>query len=86
MAVLAGLGMVLGYLSSPTPELCNPKGHRSPGEAVVAMVLPLAVFALMLGTLLHRFGPVAGVAGLMGAVVTRGLMIRAEPRPRPRGC
>ena len=49
------------------------------------MVLRLAVFALMLGTLLYRFGPLAGVAALMGAAVTRGLMIWAEPRPRLGG-
>ncbi len=89
MAVFASLGMVLGYLyftcvrhatGSVQPER-TPIARRS----FVAMVLRLAVFALVLGILLYRFGPLAGVAALMGAAVTRGLMIRAEPKPRPRG-
>ena len=74
-----GLGLPV-FTGSVQPQR-TPLTRRS----VVAMVLRLAVFALMLGTLLYRFGPLAGVAALMGAAVTRGLMIWAEPRPRLGG-
>lgn len=79
-----GLGLPVLHLRTSRHRICaTPKDTARPAN--VAMVLRLAVFALMLGTLLYRFGPLAGVAALMGAAVTRGLMIRAEPRPRPGG-
>ncbi len=89
MVVFAGLGMVLGYLYFTCVRhaagFVQPQRTPLARRSFVAMVLRLAVFVLMLGTLLYRFGPLPGVAALMGAAVTRGLMIRAEPRPRPGG-
>ncbi len=80
-----GLGLPVLHLRTSRHRICATPKTPLARRSFVAMVLRLAVFVLMLGTLLYRFGPLAGVAALMGAAVTRGLMIRAEPRPRPGG-
>ncbi len=86
MVAFAGLGMLLGYLYFAWARQARGfvQFQRTPlaRRGFVAMVLRLAVFALVLGILLHRFGPLAGVAALAGAAVTRGLMVRAEPTLR----
>ena len=86
MVAFAGFGMVLGYLYFAW--VCHATGHvhsqKTPlaRRSLVALVLRLSVFALVLGVLLHRFGPLAGVAALAGATVARNLMVWAEPKPQ----
>ena len=86
MVAFAGLGMILGYLyftwvrraTGSVRSQGTPLARRS----VMGMILRIAVFAVVLGLLLYRFGPVPGVAALMGAAISRALMARVEPKPR----
>ena len=83
LVVFAGPGILLGYRYFAWARQARGfvQFQRTPlaRRGFVAMVLRLAVFALVLCTLLHRFGLLAGVAALAAAAVTRGLMVRAEP-------
>ena len=80
----AGLGMVLGYLYFAWVRRSTGQSQGAPlaGPSVAAMAARLMVFALVLGVLLYRFGPPAGIAALVGAAITRVLMARAEGKPR----
>ena len=86
MVAFAGLGMLLGYLYFAWVRQARGfvQSQRTPlaRRGFVAMVPRLAVFALVLGILLHLFGTLAGVTALAGAAITRGLMVRAEPKLR----
>ncbi len=77
----ASLGMVLGYLylSWVRRALGSVSSNRMPPgrRAVAEMLLRLVAFALVLGLLLYRFGPLSGVAALVGAVLSRSLMARS---------
>ena len=83
----AAMGTVLGYLyfSWVRLRVGSIASHCPPGrQAVLEMVVRLVAFALVLALLLYRFGSLAGIAVLVGMVLARSLMTRAELKPRGR--
>jgi len=79
------LGMLLGYLYFAWVRRAtgpaSSHGAALERRSLPGMLVRLVAFALVLGFLLYRFGPLAGVAALVGMAASRGLMARAELRP-----